>query len=171
MTSPIDNGNRWTALGVALAALALISAIVQQEAPAAVLINETPSLARGLYARAENRMPRMGAVVAVPQPPAARAYLRSLGAPEDLLLIKRVAAVAGDVVCRRGPLVETPLRRVEARARDRRGVELPTWAGCRRLAQDELFLLGDTPDSFDSRYFGPVRAPGGGDVYQEWITW
>ncbi|MBY0565718.1 MAG: S26 family signal peptidase [Hyphomonadaceae bacterium] len=35
------------------------------------------------------------------------------------------------------------------------GVTLPTWTGCRTL-RDEVFLLGDTPDSFDGRYWGPT---------------
>ena len=33
---------------------------------------------------------------------------------------------------------------------------LPSWSGCRVLEENELFLVGDTPDSFDSRYFGIV---------------
>lgn len=42
------------------------------------------------------------------------------------------------------------------RARDGRGEPLPVWRGCRALGPAELFLLGDSPDSFDSRAFGPV---------------
>jgi type IV secretory pathway protease TraF len=30
------------------------------------------------------------------------------------------------------------------------------WRGCRTLADGEVLLLGDTPDSFDGRYWGPV---------------
>ncbi|MGE0294633.1 MAG: S26 family signal peptidase [Hyphomonadaceae bacterium] len=29
--------------------------------------------------------------------------------------------------------------------------------GCRTLEADEVFLLGDTADSFDGRYWGPTR--------------
>jgi type IV secretory pathway protease TraF len=38
------------------------------------------------------------------------------------------------------------------------GRVLPTWRGCRVLHDGEFFVIGDTPDSFDSRYFGVVRA-------------
>lgn len=31
------------------------------------------------------------------------------------------------------------------------------WRGCRDLADGEVLLLGDTADSFDGRYWGPVR--------------
>lgn len=31
------------------------------------------------------------------------------------------------------------------------------WRGCRVLARGEVLLLGDTEDSFDGRYWGPVR--------------
>ena len=42
---------------------------------------------------------------------------------------------------------------------DRWGRPLPSWQQCRRLRSGELFLLSVTnPASFDSRYFGPVRA-------------
>jgi type IV secretory pathway protease TraF len=44
-----------------------------------------------------------------------------------------------------------------ARARDRRGRVLPSWQGCRTLAQGEVFLMNwDEPASLDSRYFGPL---------------
>ena len=33
---------------------------------------------------------------------------------------------------------------------------LPQWRGCRRLGDDELFLVNaDVPNSLDGRYFGP----------------
>lgn len=31
------------------------------------------------------------------------------------------------------------------------------WRGCRVLDVDEVLLLGDTPDSFDGRYWGPIN--------------
>ena len=43
-----------------------------------------------------------------------------------------------------------------ARALDQRGRRLPTWRGCRRLSVSQVFLLARHPDSFDSRYYGPV---------------
>jgi type IV secretory pathway protease TraF len=30
------------------------------------------------------------------------------------------------------------------------------WVGCRILASSEILLLGDTADSFDGRYWGPI---------------
>ena len=60
---------------------------------------------------------------------------------------------------------------VEVRGVDRTGAALPVWRGCRRLAPDERFLLGDTPGSFDSRYFGPVRTRDLEGVFRETLTW
>lgn len=39
------------------------------------------------------------------------------------------------------------------------------------LAPDERLLLGDTPDSLDSRYFGPVATARIEGVYREAWTW
>ena len=39
---------------------------------------------------------------------------------------------------------------------DGQGRPLPTWSGCVRLAANQVFLLGLTDDSFDSRYWGPI---------------
>lgn len=170
MTSLLETGNRWALVGVASAGLA-IGAMTLDHAPAVALINESPSLPRGVYVRAPSQAIGRGAIVAAPQPAASRAYLASLGMPADVLLIKRIAAVEGDRVCRGPGRVSTLTRTVEVHDRDRRGVDLPVWTGCRRLVAGEVFLLGDTASSFDSRYFGPVRRSAVTGVYQEILTW
>jgi conjugative transfer signal peptidase TraF len=170
MTSPLDNGNRWAVLGVTVFFLGL-GALIAHRTPALALVNESPSVPRGVYLRQPDGAPERGAMVALPQPPLARRYLGTLGMPEDVLLIKRVVAVGGDPVCRQGQAVRTPGRVVPVLERDGRGAALPAWTGCRRLAPDELFLLGDTPGSFDSRYFGPVRTRDLEGVFRETLTW
>lgn len=154
-----------TALGLVMAALA-----VGGDGPDMALINESSSLARGLYVRTGDRV-SPGAVVAVPQSEAARPYLERLSMPADLPLLKRVAAMGGDRVCAVGDLVQTPGRWAARLERDRRGAILPAWRECRVLEPDELFLLGDTLGSFDSRYFGPVRRSEVVGVYREVLTW
>lgn len=153
------------AVGVIVAALA-----VGGDGPAMALINESSSLARGLYVRTGERV-SPGAVVAVAQSEAARPYLEWLSMPADLLLLKRVAAIGGGRVCVAGDGVQTPGRWAARLERDRRGAILPAWRECRVLEPDELFLLGDTPGSYDSRYFGPVRRSEVVGVYREVLTW
>ena len=124
----------------------------------ALLWNASASVATGLY-RLTSQPPLTGAlaVIRLPEPfktlAATRGYLRA-----GALLIKPVAAGAGDTVCRHGPLV-TINGRVVARAKtaDQAGRLLPSWSGCFRLAPTDVFVLSEEPDSFDSRYFGPVE--------------
>lgn len=168
--SPLDNGNRWSALGVAVFALGCLAAAATQT-PALALVNESPSLPKGLYIRLPGAEPARGRTVAAPQPEAARAYLAEMGTPTEIVLLKRVAAAGGDRICVRGDRIWTPLGVREIARRDRRGVALPSWSGCRRLTRDELFLLGDTAESFDSRYFGPVSRSAVLGVYREVLTW
>ena len=76
--------------------------------------------------------------------------------PRNVPIIKRVAAIAGDVVCAFAEAISIDGRLVAKRlASDRMGRPLPQWEGCETLAAGEFFLLmADVPDSFDSRYFG-----------------
>ncbi len=73
-------------------------------------------------------------------------------------LVKHVGGLAGDWICTAGMRVSINGRPAAIRlARDTAGRALPGWTGCRRLRSDEVFLLnGSVPQSFDSRYFGPV---------------
>lgn len=170
MTARLDLRSRWGVIAATVVALTGM-AVIADHTPALALVNESPSLPRGVYFRQPGAVPARGAVVAIPQPDLARAYLGRLGMPDDVLLIKRIAAVGGDTVCRRDGRLVTPWRTVVVQDRDRRGVALPAWRGCRRLGTDELFLLGDTPSSFDSRYFGPVHRSEVTGVYRETFTW
>ena len=78
--------------------------------------------------------------------------------PEHIPLLKRIGAMSPQQVC-----IEKHIVRIDgvaeavARTVDGRGRPLSAWQQCRRLHDDELFLLSATnPASFDSRYFGPV---------------
>ena len=170
MTAPVENAKWLAVIGGTVVVLGCLG-ILAAWTPTPVLINESPSLPRGLYLRDSGAPIARGATVALPQPAAGRAYLWSLGMPTGVLLIKRVAAASGDCVCRRGDAIQAPGRTVPVRTLDRRGTALPQWRGCRRLEPDELFVLGDTPGSFDSRYFGPVNRADVDGVFRETLTW
>lgn len=157
------------ALAPAAALVSLLLAATVQ--PALALINESPSLPRGLYLRDLRGEPVTGAIVAIDQPASVRPYLARLGMPAKVRLIKRVAASAGDLVCSDGRRLRTPDRTVAVPDHDRSGVALPVWRGCRPLGPDERLLLGDTPNSLDSRFFGPVSVARIEGVYRETLTW
>jgi conjugative transfer signal peptidase TraF len=122
-----------------------------------VIFNPSHSVPAGFYVRSDRPIER-GALVTVRAVSVAPAYatLRQFTDPGDRF-IKRIAGVAGDEVCAEGQRLSlngvVVARRLE---RDGAGHILPTWSGCRVLAADEILLLGDTPDSFDGRYWGPV---------------
>jgi type IV secretory pathway protease TraF len=96
------------------------------------------------------------AVIRLPGPFLTLAHVRGY-LPAGALLIKWVAGNTGDVVCRHGLIVTINGRTVAyARTADAVGRKLPRWSGCRRLKAAQVFVLSAEPDSFDSRYFGPV---------------
>lgn len=82
-----------------------------------------------------------------------RAYLAS-----GALLIKRVAALPGQSICRNGRAVTVDgIDMAEAQERDHLGRPLPTWSGCLSVAPGQVFLLNwDEPSSLDGRYFGTI---------------
>ena len=120
--------------------------------------NRTASLPLGLYYRSSETRPYEGGLVALRVPPTVRPLVHERRyLPDGSLIIKPVAAVAGDVVCtRRGILYINgePFGRILAR--DSAGRELPAYEGCGALAEGQVFLASHHPASFDSRSFGPV---------------
>jgi conjugative transfer signal peptidase TraF len=70
-------------------------------------------------------------------------------------LIKPVAALGGDRICRLGRMITINGRfATVAQPADKRGRALPQWQGCKTLIDGEMFLLSDKKGSFDGRYFG-----------------
>jgi len=99
------------------------------------------------------------AVVEPPEPVAS--FLETGGyIPRGVPLMKRVLALAGQIVCRKNFLVTVDgIAMGTARERDSCGRELPVWQGCRTIAGDEVFLMNwQSADSLDGRYFGPLPA-------------
>ena len=77
--------------------------------------------------------------------------------PINALLLKRVPALSGTRICRLNVGILVAGREIaRAKLRDRQHRALPQWRGCRRLGDDEVFLVNaGVPDSLDGRYFGP----------------
>ena len=77
---------------------------------------------------------------------------------DDWPLVKRVAALPGDEICREGDTISiNRLRIAEALETDSLGRQMPVWHGCSILGEDEVFLLNSHPRSIDGRYFGPTK--------------
>ncbi|WP_085341055.1 S26 family signal peptidase [Aquidulcibacter paucihalophilus] len=138
-----------------------------------VILNETPSMAEGAYLRVGDVADlKSGDIIAMPMNSAARNYLgNKLGYPKDTMLIKRVAGLSGDLVCRHNRVVTINKRTLAAARSDRQGNLLQAWNGCRTLSTSEVFILGDHPASFDSRYIGPVSRSELAGIYRAAITW
>jgi len=121
-----------------------------------LLLNTTASVPVGLYGLSPAGSPRAGDLVVVGPDPTLAAFLDQGGwLPRGVPLIKPVAAVAGQSVCRVGQTVTIDGHRIApALGVDGRGRPLPTWSGCRTLGSGEVFLLAPAPGSLDGRYFG-----------------
>lgn len=122
-----------------------------------VLHNGSPSVPVGFYVRSSGP-PVRDAFVTVRASLVAPDYARARHFDDDSdHFIKRVAAGAGELVCAHGERVAVGAITLRRLSRDSANRVLPAWSQCRRLRDGEVFLLGDTDDSFDSRYFGPVN--------------
>ena len=141
-----------------LAAAALVAPALRPITPR-LLWNASASTPIGLYLILPGAVPAVGDIVAV-APPDALAHFLADGdyLPDGVPLLKHVAALTGQTVCRVDAAVTIDSAPVaSALAHDRRDRVLPVWQGCHRLHADEIFLLNpEIRDSLDGRYFGPL---------------
>jgi len=146
-------------MDIGLAALLMPLAIPNR---VQLVYNPSDSVPRGWYHIGPADSLQVGSIVLarLPAPAAALAAQRDY-LPSGIPLLKRIGAVAPQRVCVDGASVRIDDVAVAAVMRvDGRGRSLLAWPQCRRLVRGELFLLsGTNPASFDSRYFGPIRAP------------
>jgi conjugative transfer signal peptidase TraF len=135
-----------------------LAAVLAGAAPPALLWNPSESEPKGLYVRVA-AAPQVGRIIAFRAPAAAFPYADGrMGYLHQVPILKQVAAGPGDVVCTRGKVLSINGRpRAPVLGQDPRGRALPHWDGCRPLGPDEFFVYSDRiPNSFDSRYYGPV---------------
>ncbi|CAP56809.1 S26 family signal peptidase [Gluconacetobacter diazotrophicus] len=123
--------------------------------------NATASVQIGLYRVTPTAALRVGDIVALHLPERDATLLATRGyLPFGVPLLKPVAALAGQAVCRVGLRVTIDGKVVgEAKAVDHRGRPLPAWRGCHHLASGQVFVMNPAvPASLDGRYFGVLSA-------------
>lgn len=137
------------------ACLGVLMLLASTWVEARLVWNFTPSIPTGLYS-IEDHGWQTGDRVALKPSGRLLEVLRTAEVLKDgRLLMKRVAASAGATVCRADMKVTiNGAAAVDARPDER----LPRWSGCVVLAPGEVFLLGETDNSFDGRYFGVSAA-------------
>lgn len=140
-----------------------LTASIMWEPPVLFVWNATASAPVGLYRlRAQEPARRGDMVIAWTPAPARELAARRHYLPANVPLVKHLAAAAGDRVCAAGRTISINGRPVAVRqAYDAAGRPMPWWMGCRKLRENEYFLLMDSASSFDGRYFGVSR---NGDV-------
>lgn len=127
--------------------------------PKFLLWNASASVPIGLYALRPADAPEVAELLAISPPEPLATYLSERGyLPRGVPLLKRVAALPGQEVCRSGLSISVD-GAVLGYARNLDGMRrpLPNWQGCRVIAANQIFLMNwQAADSFDGRYFGPL---------------
>ena len=161
-------------LVISKAALTVLIGLSVTFADRQIVINISDSMPHGLYVKT-NASPTVGAIVDLVIPPNARRYIqaRTGHAGNDWYLLKTIAAGPGDLVDATGPtLFINGQARGPIAQHDGMGRPLPAWHERRRLGPNEFFVFsGRVPNSFDSRYFGPVTRDEIAAVRRPLVTW
>jgi conjugative transfer signal peptidase TraF len=120
--------------------------------------NWTPSLPEGLYWKFMGSAAARGDLVAFPVPPALQPLVHERGyLPDGSVLVKPIAASAGDAVCvRDDALVINGKVFGMAMTHDHEGRMLPQDTFCGVLPAGHVYVASSVSGSFDSRTFGPV---------------
>jgi len=127
--------------------------------PTKLIWNASASTPIGLYSIAPARHLEVTDLVAIRVPEQFAALMVERGyIGRGVPLMKRVAGLPGQQVCRRDHAITVDgVPMGDALDRDHLGRPLPVWRGCRRIRDDELFLMNwSVPESLDGRYFGPL---------------
>ncbi len=122
--------------------------------------NASASAPIGLYKVTDEYIVSRGDLILINPPTVVARFAATRGyLPLGVPLVKRVAALSGDTVCTIGTRITVNGGTAAIRRNtDRLGRSLPVWRGCRSLGKTDVFLLMEgVPDSFDGRYFGPIK--------------
>lgn len=141
--------------GISVAAIGIASL---GSFPTKLVWNDSASAAVGLY-RVEKRDPELGEYALVKPNERLAQFIWGRGyLPPDVPLLKRIAALPGDEICRDNERIFINKKAAaEALLTDSFGRRMPEWSGCLMLNSDEVFLLNASKRSLDGRYFGATK--------------
>lgn len=146
-------------LGLIAFAVVLVAASAFIGKHVKLVWNGSASVPIGLYRITATDHLAVGDLVLVKPPKTLGLFLdRRNYLPENVMLLKHVAALSGQTVCRHGQtiLIDWKPAAISLIA-DGHGRILPVWSGCITLVADQVFLLNAAvKDSLDGRYFGPL---------------
>jgi signal peptidase I len=111
-----------------------------------IFLNQTKSMPRWIYIKSSNKIMAIGDIVVL-------SLMRNKN-----FLIKYIAGMDGDEVCQDDENVLWVNNYPVAQKNIQKYQGAPLQQSiCQTLARDELLVLGDHPDSYDGRYFGPIK--------------
>ena len=154
----LPNRNQLVLIAIALS-IAIALVLVTWLSPRPFVIwNASKSVPIGWY-YVEHRQPKLYEIAVVKLDSWPQFYASERGyLPEKVWLLKPVASMFPAVVCRFGNYVFVDGKLIaKAKNVDRQLRILPRWKGCLALESDELFVIARPKNSFDSRYFGPIK--------------
>ena len=140
-----------------LAAVTLVLATIGTRPLPRFVWNASESVPVGLYfLRPAGRLAVTDLVAVLPPESLATFLADGDYLPRGVPLLKRVLALPGQTVCRvEFTITVDQIEMGAARERDSRDRRLPTWQGCRVVADGEVFLMNwQSAASLDGRYFG-----------------
>lgn len=110
------------------------------------LLNHTQSMPIGIYVKRESDKLEIGDMI----------VFHKMENRTDL--IKYIAAINPAEVC----VDDREALWIDGSAVAQRNIEkypsaVPDQSRCHQLLADEILVIGDHPDSYDSRYFGPIK--------------
>jgi conjugative transfer signal peptidase TraF len=127
--------------------------------PTFFFINTTDSMPKGIYRRVKTNI-QNGDIVVIDLPQEIKTKYANL---EPVIrkkpLLKRVISIGGDDVCRHGNDVIIGANAVFPIKKNIRNIfPFSQERVCKTLATDEFFAASFNENSFDSRYFGPLKS-------------
>ncbi|MCR9224177.1 MAG: S26 family signal peptidase [Hyphomonas sp.] len=140
-----------------IASLACLSALVW-EPQERLIWNRTESAPVGLYWLSDDPFTHGRWVVVSARSKAAQWAQTHGFIGKDWPMIKQIAGVSGDEICRHGTTISiNSIAVAKALTVSHSSLELPVWKGCQTLNEGEVFLLNSHPRSLDGRYFGVTK--------------
>jgi conjugative transfer signal peptidase TraF len=150
--------SRFIPIGLGAVSIAALGVSSVVDCAPQLVWNASASAPIGLY-RIERKPPEIGDFVLVdPDENFVKLITERGYLPPDIPLLKRVAALAGDEICReKERIFLNTIHVADALLVDSAGQKMPVWSGCFSLRGDEVFLLNASEKSLDGRYVGATN--------------